>query len=131
MEKIFDLSRPVLIFAFVVTAGVVAPGLLELAYFYPGLIVSGVEGHILSGLLAASISVLPGFFILTITGTMRGEVATNQRFMTEFSFSAFACFLSYIPSLAICYFAGLAIGWFISLAFLFWAGWIWFFVQTR
>lgn len=131
MDKVLELSRPILIFLFVILACAILPGILALKLFLPDLILEGRDGLLLSGLLASSVVIMPAFLLLSVTGTGKGEAANNQRFMTEFTFASFTCFISYFAALSVCYFKQLTFGWFVGIAVPIWALSLWFFMAVR
>jgi len=128
MEEIFRQSRPVLIFTFVVLACVVAPGIVAAKMFYPELIQPGIKGHVFSGLVAASPPVILAFVIISISGHAKYGSGNTARFMTEFTFAGFTCFLSYFSAAALAHFQGLSFGWFVGVTALIWILVLWFFM---
>jgi len=120
LENLIKLPRPHLILLFCIFSCGVGSGLLVILLFWPNIITeSDTTKLLLLSLSAAAPVVMPSFIVITILGHASGKPRTTQVIMTEFTFALFVCFLSYNPSLLICYLFGFGLKVFIVLAFIF------------
>ena len=120
LENIIKLPRPHLIMLFCILSCGVGSGLLVILLFWPHITnESDNTKLLLLSLLAAAPVVMPSFAAISILGHASGKPRTTQVFMTEFTFALFSCFLSYTPSLLICYLFDFGLKVFIFLAIIF------------
>jgi hypothetical protein len=131
-ENIIKLARQQLVMLFCVISCGVGPGMLVILYYWPDVITdSDTTKLILLSLLAAAPVIMPSFVFISVLGHASGKPRTTQTFMTEFTFALFACFLSYVPALIICYLFGFGLNVFIVLAIILAVIATQYFVSTR
>lgn len=91
-----ELTRPQLIFAFIVFSGLVAPGAATLWVFDSTFVYEKSAFKILLfSFVLTSAPALFNFVVISVYGLMRGHPRDTQRSSTEFTFSLMAVAASY------------------------------------
>ncbi len=134
MKEISEQSRPtvIFIFIFVVIVCSVIPGLIVAKVLFPELIEGGLKGVVTIGLIVASPAVLPAFIIISVWGYIRRGAGGLVRFMADFTYAGFTCFLSYLPAIALVSLFDLSVLWFTVVSIPLWVLSLWrFMVMPR
>jgi len=130
MKEIFKQGGPaiILIFIFVVIVCAIMPGFIVAKTLFPDRIQEGVKGMVYIGMAAASPAFLPSFVILSVWGYIQRGAGGLERFIADFTFAGFTCFLSYLPAIALVSLFNLSIIWFAVLVILLWLLSLWRFM---
>jgi hypothetical protein len=96
LKTVKEIERPQLILAFVVLAGLLAPGAAVIWAFDSTLVYEKDVSKLV--FMSFVLTALPGLFnfvVISVFGLMRGHPRNTQRLSTEFTFSVLAVAISY------------------------------------